>query len=421
MSSAGHIHSEDSAVEDFRSTIVGFLADHLPPGWTGLGALPESEQAQFRDGWRRTLVQNGLLGVSWPEQYGGAGMSVANQSSLAEEFAKAGVPPLPHPNDSFGFNLLAPTLLHWGTDEQKERFLPPTLSGEIRWAQGYSEPEAGSDLFNLRTTGVIEGDQVVINGQKIWQTAGTSANWLFTLVRTDPTQSRGRGISFILVDLDQPGVTVRPIPNITGSAEFAEVFFSDARASVRDVVGGLNNGSKVALTLLAFERGVGGLAAAIGLQLELGRLRQLAAARGRWASESVRERFGACRSEVEALRALAARSLEAGVGGKPPGSESSIIKLRTAEYRQRVTELAMDILGLEGLAPTGPAPAEWGRPQPRGFDALSSRGWVNDYLNARAGTIYGGSSEIQRNTIAEQVLGLPREPRQGTQEKGSGS
>jgi alkylation response protein AidB-like acyl-CoA dehydrogenase len=397
--------------EKFRGQVQDFLRSNLPADWTGLGALPEDERAQFSRTWRKTLLDNRLLGVTIPPEYGGAGLGLLEQSVLTEEFVRAGVPPLPHANDNFGFNLLVPTLMRWGTSQQRAHFLPRTLSGEIRWAQGYSEPDAGSDLFNLRTKAVIDGDTLVINGQKVWQSAGLTANWLFTMVRTDPRAERSHGLSFVLVPLDQPGVEVRGIRDLTGSTELSEVFFTDAVTALDNIVGGENNGAKVALTLLGFERGAGGVANALAFEIELHRLVGLARECHRSDDRDIRLRLARCRVQVHLLRCMGLRALSAGLNDQPPGPESSLTKLMTAQYHQLVTELAMDILGMQALVPTGPSALEWLKAQPLGLDSSSGAAWVSDYLNARARTIYGGSSEIQRNTIAEQILGLPREPR----------
>ncbi|GEL23062.1 putative acyl-CoA dehydrogenase FadE17 [Pseudonocardia sulfidoxydans NBRC 16205] len=391
----------------FSERVAAFLADRLPADWQGYGALPPEERAAFLVDWRRALRDNGLLGVSWPVEYGGAGLGLAEQAVLAEEFARAGVPTHPHPNDTFGLNLIGPTLLHLGTDDQRRRFLRPTLDGDIRWAQGYSEPDAGSDLFALRTRAEVVGDELVLHGQKTWQTAGLSANWMFTLVRTDPDAHRSRGLSFVLLDLSRPGVDVRGIRTLTGETEFSEVFLDGARARIDDVVGGLGGGARVALALLGFERGAVGLAAALGHRTELDRLITLIRARGLADDPVVRQEVVQCWTRVHQLRCLALAALDAGLRGDPPGPESSLVKLLTAEHHQTVTDLAMRVLGPSVLAPTGPRAAEWLRPQPLGTPADSAAAWTDDYLNARARTIYGGSSEIQRDTIATRILGLP--------------
>jgi alkylation response protein AidB-like acyl-CoA dehydrogenase len=398
-------------IDQYRSSVKQFLSDHLPSGWQGIGALGPAEREQFLRGWRDTLLEHRLLAPGWPAEYGGAGLSVLEQSVVAEEFVRAGVPQMPHPNDAYGFGLLGQTLMHWGTPEQKDHFLSRTVNGDIHWAQGYSEPNAGSDLFNLRTRAQLDGDEWVVNGQKIWQSAGVTANWIFALVRTDPDAVRSKGISFMLIPLEQPGVEVRGIRNMAGEVEFAEVFFDNARTAAGNVVGGVNNGAKVALTLLGFERGAGGVAASVSMFIELERLIELARAKGKDQDPSVRQAIATCWTKVHVLRCLGMRAVTAGATGRPPGPESSIIKLFSSEYHKAVTELAVAVLGTGALAPDGPAAVNALGAQPRGLDPASSAAWVADFLHARPGTVYGGSSEIQRNTIGEQVLSLPREPR----------
>uniref|UniRef100_UPI0015F02BFC acyl-CoA dehydrogenase family protein n=1 Tax=Streptomyces phytophilus TaxID=722715 RepID=UPI0015F02BFC len=359
-----------------------------------------------------TLRARRYLGVAWPEEYGGAGLSVLEQCALQEEFVSAGVPLLPLPTDPFGLSLIGPTLLHWGTEAQKRSFLPRILSGEHRWAQGYSEPGAGSDLFALRTTATPVDGSWVLNGQKVWQTAGTFANWMFVLARTEQDAAGGRGLSLLLVPVDQAGVDVRPIRTMTGEAEFCEVFFTDARANAAHVVGPVGGGAKVALTLLGYERGAASGALYAGYRVELERLFTLARERGLDADPRVRQRLARCWSKVEMLRVLGLKTLATAASGAPPGPESSVLKLYSAEYHARVTELAMDLLGSDALVRSGePGPATVGA-DPLGTPG-SPAAWQHTFLTARAGTIYGGSSQIQRTTLGERVLGLPREPRPG--------
>jgi alkylation response protein AidB-like acyl-CoA dehydrogenase len=411
-SSGGRVDLRYSqAQHEYREYVRSAISAALPARWEGLGSLDADQRAAFIPHWREVLRSNNLLAPGWPAEYGGGGLGFIEQSIVAEELVRAGLPQHPLPNDAAGFVLLGPTVLHWGTQEQKSYFLERTISAEIRWAQGYSEPEAGSDLFNLRTRATLDGGTWVINGQKIWQTAGLSANWIFALVRTDPGAERGKGLSFILIPLEQPGVEVRGIRNMAGETEFAEVFFTDARTSADNVIGGVNNGAKVALTLLGFERGAGGVAAAAAARIELDRLAQLVRAKGLHADPLVRQRIAQCRTAVHVMHCLALRNVSVAAADRPPGPESSITKLFASEYRKHITELAVDVLGVEALAPPGvPAIAPLG-PQPLGLDSHSALAWVSDFLHARPGTVYGGSSEIQRNTIGEQVLGLPREPR----------
>lgn len=397
-------------VEDFRQEVREFLATHLPSDWKGIGGYTPERRKEFRSQWREVLRENGYLAVAWPAEYGGGGMTVAEQSVVQEEFTRLGVPLHPHPNDSFGFSLIGPTLLHWGTKEQKEFFIPRILSGEHRWAQGYSEPDAGSDLFGLRTRAVLDGDEWVINGQKVWQTAGDTANWIFVLVRTDPDVPKAKGLSLVLVPIEQPGIEVRTIRTMTGESEFCEVLFNNARTDAANVVGGVNNGAHAALTLLGYERGAASGATAVGYRIELDRLLELARQRGRTSDPSVRQGLAACYTKVEILRYLGLRTLTGAMSGGSPGPESSITKLYTSEYHKQVTELAVDILGAEALISTGDGPATSLGPDPFGAPN-TAHAWEAAFYRARAGTIYGGSSQIQRNTLGEQVLGLPREPR----------
>ncbi|MEZ5223375.1 MAG: acyl-CoA dehydrogenase family protein [Ilumatobacteraceae bacterium] len=266
--------------DEFRATVRAFLEANLPAGWQGIGALPHDEAAAFTERWRTVLYENGYLALSWPKEVGGAGLTPLESVIVAEEFAKAGAP-TGGPNDGFGITMLGNTMLRWGTDEQKRHFLPRVLSGEDRWCQGYSEPAAGSDLGNLGCRAVLDGDEWVINGQKIWTSAGHLADHIFVLARTDPTAAKHRGITFLLVDMRQPGVEVRPIKMMSGDSEFNEVFFSDARCPKENVLGEVNGGWAVAMTLLGNERGAGAAVQALSFRREMDKLVSLAKERGR--------------------------------------------------------------------------------------------------------------------------------------------
>jgi hypothetical protein len=240
--------------EAYRDKIRAFLGEHLPAGWKGVGALEHQAALHFTEEWRATLYDHGLLAASWPRQYGGGGLSPLEQVVVAEEFYRAGVP-TGGPNDTFGIQMVGNTILQWGTDEQKQHFLPRILSGEDRWCQGYSEPGAGSDLASLATRAVLDGDEWVIDGQKTWTSVAQLANWIFVLARTNPDAPKHKGITFLLVPMDQPGVEVRPIRMMTGRSEFNETFFAGARTPKENVIGGVNAGWAVAMTLLGYERG----------------------------------------------------------------------------------------------------------------------------------------------------------------------
>ncbi len=336
-------------------------------------------------------------------------MSALEQVILAEEFAKAGVP-MGGPNDGFGMGMLGNTLLVWGTEEQKQHYLPRILSGEDTWCQGYSEPNAGSDLGSLALKAQLDGDQWILNGQKIWTSAGHLADHIFTLARTDPEAPKHKGISFLLVDMRQPGIEVRPIKMISGESEFNEVFYTDATCPRHEVVGGVNNGWAVAMSLLGYERGAAAATNPIHYQAELDRLFLLAKERGLTEDPIIRQRLAWCYSKVAIMRFLGMRVLTQFLAGHQPGPDAAITKLYWSEYHQVATELALDIIGADALAPTGRKPHgafgtdDAGAPN-------SSNSWVDVFLNTRAATIYAGSSQVQRNILGEMVLGLPKEPK----------
>ena len=402
--------------EQFRARIRTFLADQLPDDWTGMGALSPDERRTFIDSWRPLLHEHDLLAVAWPAEYGGAGLSLLERTVLAEEFARAGVP-TGSDNDIFSIGMLGHTLIEWGTPEQQKHFLPRILDGSDVWCQGYSEPNSGSDLASLATRADLDGDEWIINGQKIWTSQGHNANWIFVLCRTDATVRKQAGISFLLCPIDQPGVEVRPIVNASGHHDFNEVFFTDARTERDNVVGGVNNGWAVANTLLAYERGDDATITGIRHGDELQRLIALArdrGAEGRGLDDPViRQRLAWCWSKVQIMRYQGLRMVTDALNGYHQGPESSLNKLLWSEYHQRLTELALDLLGPDATAPSGRDAATG-----VGIDDVgspySSQAWVTNFMGARPGTIYSGSSEIQRNIVGERVLGLPREPRNDT-------
>jgi len=394
--------------EEYREKVRAFLAEHTPANWKGVSALPEGQRAGWLKEWRQTLADAGMLAVAWPKEYGGAGLTSMEQVILAEEFAKADVPSQ-GANDGFGIGMVGPTIIVWGTDEQKAYFLPRIISGEHLWCQGYSEPGAGSDLANLGTKAMLDGDEWLVNGQKIWTSGAHTANWIFVLTRTAPEAPKHKGISFLLVPMEQPGVEVRPIREMTGEALFNEVFFTDARTAKGNVIGAVNEGWTVANTLLGFERGGRSTVLSIGYRTELDQIIEMAKTRGKTDDPRFRQRLASAYSHVEILRYLGMRALTSSLAGRNPGPEASIVKLFWSEYHKKVTELALDILGMEALAPTGDA----GGSSIGAFSGgeLSPVGAVRTFLGARAGTIYAGSSQVQRNILGERVLALPKEPR----------
>ena len=386
------------------------LADNLPADWDGIGAIADRARAdEFVTSWRAVLAANGLLGVSWPEEYGGAGLTKLEQVVLVEELARIGVPAMGY-NDTFSIKMLGGTLLRWGTEAQKRRFLPGILSGEDRWCQGFSEPGSGSDLASLRTRAVLDGDRWVIDGQKLWTSRAREANWIFLLARTDATAPKNRGISFLLVELDQPGIEIRPIRAISGESEFNEVFFDGATTPADHVVGDIDGGWAVASTLLGLERGEEAATNPILFRAELDRLVAMAGARGRTRDPVMRQRLADAYTRCEIMRFVGLRILTGVLNDGPLGAEASIAKLYWSEYHKIVTELALDVLGADALTVEGRLPLRAYRTDDPGAPNTTGS-WIGAFYNATAGTIYAGTSEVQRNILGESVLGLPREPR----------
>ena len=393
----------------FREKIQGFLAEHLPSNWKGIGALDTDAAHQFTEEWRAILRDNSFLAATWPQEFGGAGLTALESVIMAEEFEKAGVP-TGGPNDVFGIQMVGNTIIQWGTDDQKKHFLPRIISGEDRWCQGYSEPNAGSDLGNLGCKAELDGDEWVLNGQKIWTSAGHLADWIFVLTRTNADAPKHRGITFLLCPMDQPGVEVRPIRMISGDSEFNEVFFSDTRVPKENVIGEVNGGWAVAMTLLGYERGEAAATTPVAFKGELDRLLELAKLRGRTEDPVIRQRLAWAYTKVEIMRFLGMRTLTKFLAGEHPGPDASIFKLYWSEYHRLVSELAVDILGADGMHFVGKLPSSAFATDAAGAPNESGS-WVGTFLNARAGTIYAGTSQVQRNIIGEMVLGLPKEPK----------
>lgn len=401
--------------EAFRTEVRAVLAEELPADWRGIGAIPaEAATEEFVARWRGVLHRRGLLGITWPVEYGGRGLSQLHQVVLVEELTRAGLPFGRQPLEATGLKMLGNTLLRWGTNEQKARYLPGLLSGEIRFCQGFSEPSAGSDLASVRTHArLVDGDEEagaewVINGQKIWTSGATRCTHIFTLVRTDPDAPKHRGLSFLLVPLAQPGVEVRPIRHMAGGREFCEVFFTDAKTGADEIVGQVNGGWAVSKTLLGYERGEEAATNPVLFRAEFERLAELARRTGAIKDPVLRQRLGAAFARVEVMRFIGYRILTDVLDGKEMSAAASVSKLYWSEYHRQATQLALDIEGLAGLIPAGRGPSRSSRADDPGSDPASSNAWWQVSLNARAGTIYAGTSEVQRNIIAEQILGLPR-------------
>lgn len=384
--------------EEFRDEVRSWLGAHLTGAYAASegrgGPGGEHEGTAGRRAWERELGAAGWIGLGWERGgFGNRTATPAQQVVWAEEYARARAPGrMGH----IGENLLAPTLLAYGSQEQQDRFLPPVARGAELWCQGYSEPDAGSDLAGLRTVAVRDGGTYRISGQKIWTSLAAEADWCFVLARTDPGERRHRGLSFLLVPMDQPGrIEVRPIRQMSGAAEFNEVFFDGAVARACHVVGGEGNGWRVAMGLLARERGVSTLVQQIGFAAELAEVIATAVRCGAAGDPVLREQLVRQWAELRVMRWNALRTL----GSADDRGAPSVAKLLWGGWHQRLGELALRVRG--AVAALGPA--DWSAGDPYALD-----GWQRLFLFSRADTIYGGSDEIQRNIIANRVLGLPR-------------
>lgn len=383
--------------EAFRAEAREWLVTQLDGAFAGVRGRggPGDEHALFEERlvWERALGAAGWTCLSWPREYGGRDASLLEQVIFYEEYARAGGPGRV---GLVGEGLIGPTILHFGTDEQRARFLPKIASGDELWCQGYSEPNAGSDLANLSTRAELDGDEWVIDGQKVWTSLAHWSQWCFVLARTDRDAPRHKGISYLLVPMDQPGIEIRPIEQITGTSEFNEVFFDGARTSADLVVGAVNGGWKVAMGTLAFERGALTLGQQLGFAHEWQEMVDTARERGVDADPVMRQKLAQTFIEVEIMRYTAMRGLTA-MGRGDVTRETSISKLFWASLHRRMGELAMDVMGPWSEVADG-FPYDLTRAQAM-------------FLYTRADTIYGGSNQIQRNIIGERVLGLPPEPK----------
>jgi alkylation response protein AidB-like acyl-CoA dehydrogenase len=381
----------------FRAEVRSWLAAHLVGEFLefgGRGAAASDEGFEVRARWEKELARGGWLGLAFPKRYGGREAGIGAQIVFAYECARARAP---YRLSIQGTEMIGPTLVATGTEAQKQRFLPEILAAEVIWCQGFSEPDAGSDLANVRTRARLDGDHWVIDGQKIWTTFGNHADWIYVLCRTNPDAPKHRGLSLILVPMRQEGVEVRPIRNIAGSSEFCEVFFAGARTDGDLVVGEVDDGWRVALTVLGFERATATLPHQMQFEREVDDLIALGHRMGRAREASLRDRLADAWIGVRLLGLNNARSLTALMRDGNPGPESSIAKLYWSEWHQRLCELKLDVLGADALL----------------YDYRDNtlQRVQHSFLLSRAETIYGGSSQIQRNTIGERVLGLPRDTR----------
>ncbi|MBQ6641400.1 MAG: acyl-CoA dehydrogenase family protein [Saccharopolyspora sp.] len=386
----------DSAQEAaFRREVREWLGDNLTGEFAqarGLGGPGREHEAfDVRLAWDRHLAAAGWTCLGWPEEFGGRGASIAQQVIFHEEYAKAGAPVrVGH----IGEELIGPTIIAFGTEQQQRRFLPPIVGVRELWCQGYSEPGAGSDLANLSTAAHRDGADWVVHGQKIWTSHAHVADWCFLLARTDPAERRHRGLSYLLVPMDSAGIEVRPIVQLTGTSEFNEVFFDGARTDASNVVGEPGDGWRVAMGTLGFERGIGTVDQQVVFRRELESITELARSGGALDDPVLRDKISRAWIGLEIMRFNVLRTLT-GVAEGTAGPEASIAKLYWANFHRGLGELAVEVAGACGLvAPDG---------------ELDERQRL--FLFTRADTIYGGSDEIQRNIIAERVLGLPKEAR----------
>jgi acyl-CoA dehydrogenase len=391
------------AQEAFRTEVRAYLDDLLHGEFAtirGRGG-PGDEHACFdeRLAWERRLGADGWVGIGWPASSGGRGLPLDMQVIFYEEYARAGGPGRVN---HVGEGLIGPTLIHFGSPEQQARFLPRILRGEELWCQGYSEPDAGSDLANVQTRADLDGDRWVINGQKVWTSLAHWSDWCFVLARTDRDAPKHKGISFLLVRMDAPGIEIRPIVQITGSSEFNEVFFSDTPTPVDLVVGGVNQGWRVAMGLLAYERGASTLGQQFGFVQELRDTLEAARRNGRAGDPVVRQRLVHAWTRLEIMRLNTLRMLT--TADRPELSGPAYVsKLYWASLHRDLGELAVDVLGPEALV-TDSSPSD-------GSDSGEPSAAQRLFLYTRADTIYGGANQIQRNIIGERALGLPPEPK----------
>lgn len=382
------------AEQQFRDEARAWLEANLPAPFTGV--RNEEDQGEYFDylrAWQRKVYEGGWAGLSWPKEFGGRGAALIEQAIFQEEWARAEAPPL---INVLGLSLIGPTIIAVGTEEQKRRYLPKILSAEEIWCQGFSEPNAGSDVAALGTKAIRDGEDFIVNGQKIWTSLAHAADWCLLLVRTDASAAKHKGITALLVNMRSEGVTVRPLKQITGESGFNEVFFSNVRVPVANVLGEINKGWHTAIATLMNERAHLGTGTYVQFKRNLEQLMERARGinrGGRPASSDplIRQKLAQSFLELEVFRLTNLRALSKMANSKVPGPEGSILKIYWSEMNQRMQQVAMETLGPYG--------------QLKEYDEGR---WVFNYLRTRGNTIEAGTSEIQRNIVAERVLGLPK-------------
>jgi alkylation response protein AidB-like acyl-CoA dehydrogenase len=396
------------AAEKFRDELRQWLEANRPEdldpdaGERGAAAAPTAPGAWARlRAWTDKLAEAGYMCVSWPEEVGGRGLTGIEVAVMNEEFARAKVPRVTR---GMGEWLVGPSIIVHGTDEQKAKFLPRIISGEDRYCQGFSEPDAGSDLAGLKTRGVVDGEEIVITGQKVWTSGAQMANMMFCLCRTDPEAPKHQGISYVLVpmkkdDGEPNGIELRPLRQMTGNSGFCETFLTEARAPLFNIIGGLNNGWRVTMTTLGNERGGNATTQHVRYQRQFWRLVDEARRLGRNEDPVVRQELAKAYTKTEIMRYAGLRTLSEVVARKEPGPGASINKMFWSEYARDLGEWTMNLRGAHAMI----------RPDGDG-DGYALDRWQSEFLGSRSGTIWGGTAQVQRNIVGERVLGLPKEP-----------
>jgi alkylation response protein AidB-like acyl-CoA dehydrogenase len=396
-------------IAQFRAELRDWIAAEAPQGLVGLfdwnmvttagggrvGEMAAAMEHPAYKEWEAKLAARHLICPQWPEELGGSGMDAVRVAVLNEEFHRAGVPRVTR---GMGESLVGPSIIVHATPKQRAYFLPRIISGEDVYCQGFSEPNHGSDLAAVETRGVVSGDEIIITGQKVWTSNAAKANRMFLLCRTDVHAEKHAGLSYVLIDFKDPSVQYRPIKQMSGAAEFCEDFIDGVRAPLFNVIGGLNNGWRVAMTTLGHERGGRATVAHLGYEREFWELVETARKRGKTTDPLIRQRLAWAYTQVELMRYSGLRTLAQVAAGRAPGPEASVAKLFWSEYHKKLGEIAMAIENADGLL----------RPEGEGYPVTP---WQGVFLSSRAGTIYSGTSEIQRNIIGERALGLPKEPR----------
>jgi alkylation response protein AidB-like acyl-CoA dehydrogenase len=387
--------------EAFRQRVRSWLQSNIPDDWTkfGLSEVPRPEAYAFLRKWQATLYDAGFIGITWPKEYGGQGLTFVEEMILHQEMALQKAPPM---LNVLGVGMAGPTIIAYGTEEQKKRYPAKILSCEEIWCQGYSEPNSGSDLASLQTRAVKDGEHWVINGQKVWTSFAHVADYMMLLARTDPSVPKHKGITYFLLDMKLPGVTVKPLRQITGEAEFNEVFFDNVRVHESQVLGGVNNGWAVGLTTLMYERLTLGFGLQMRLRIALDGLLELAKGMeksGRVVTKDpvMRQKLAQLWIDTECLKYTGARAITKLLRGEMPGPEASTGKMAWVDTHQRLQEIAIEIEGPYSQLVKG---SDW---------AVDGGVWPHSFLRSRANSIEGGTTEIQKNIIAERLLGLPKD------------